>query len=278
MSSWLGLITTWVAPTTLITALLFFFGFAYTDSLYNYFGLDAATIGFGTQDLLLRSSPALYLPAGVLLCGALLAAATYHLATRAVRAGPDTGRVVGRACRAVAVLVVPLVVLGFLAGFEVIDAGPMGTPLLLGGALLLVVLARLLAVRTTGAPYPLTGERAALGISTALIVLCSFWAAGGFAHQKGKADAERLAANLALRPAVVLDTTERLYLQWSGVDERTLPDAAAGQRFHYRYRGLRLLAQADGRMFLIPRDWTWEEGNVLILPVDANVRIVFHPG
>ncbi|MGW4896880.1 hypothetical protein ACWEQL_32170 [Kitasatospora sp. NPDC004240] len=240
--------------------------------------MDAATIGFSTQDLLLRSSPALYLPAGVLLCAGLLSAVGYHLATRTVRSGADGRRIVRGARWAVAVLVVPLLVLGFLAGFEVLDTGPMGTPLLIGGALLVVVLARLLAVRAAGAPYPLTGERAALGISVALIVLCSFWAAGGFAHQKGTADARWLAENLALRPAVVLDTTERLYLQWPGVEERTLPDAGAGQRFRYRYRGLRLLAQANDRMFLIPRDWTWEEGNVLILPVDARVRIVFHPG
>ncbi|MFF4338333.1 hypothetical protein ACFY00_00165 [Kitasatospora sp. NPDC001540] len=240
--------------------------------------MDSATIGFSGQDLLLRSSAALYLPAGVLLCGALVVAGAYHLATRTVRSGAEGRRAVRRACRVVALLAVPLVVLGFLAGFEVIDAGPTGTPLLLGGALLLVVLARLLAVRTTGAAYPLTGERAALGISVALIVLCSFWTVGGFAHQKGHRDAEWLARNLALRPAVVLDTTERLYLQWAGVDERALPDAGAGQKFRYRYRGLRLLAQANDRMFLIPRDWTWKEGNVLILPVDANVRIAFHPG
>ncbi|MGW6916902.1 hypothetical protein ACWGB8_24205 [Kitasatospora sp. NPDC054939] len=240
--------------------------------------MDAATLGFSTQELLLRSSPALYLPVGVLLCGALLAAVGYHLATRTVRSGSDGRRAVHRACLAVPLLVVPLVAVGFLAGFEVIDAGPMGTPLMLGGALLVVVLARLLAVRAAGAAYPLTGERAALGISVALIVLCSFWAAGGFAHQKGTADAERLADNLALRPAVVLDTTERLYLGWPGVDERALPDAGENQRFRYRYRGLRLLAQANNRMFLIPRDWTWEDGNVLILPVDAGVRIVFHPG
>ncbi|MEU2629757.1 hypothetical protein [Kitasatospora sp. NPDC007106] len=239
--------------------------------------MDAATLNFSTQDLLLRSSPALYLPAGVLLGVGLLATLGYHLATRTMRRGADGGRIVRRA-RQTVVVAVPLLVLGFLAGFEVIDAGPMGTPLLLGGALLVVVLARLLAVRVGGAPYPLAGERAALGISAALIVLCSFWAAGGFAHQKGTADARWLAGNLALRPAVVLDTTERLYLQWPGVEERTLPDAGASQRYRYRYRGMRLLAQADNRMFLIPRDWTWEDGNVLILPVDTGVRIAFHPG
>ncbi|MFF1872853.1 hypothetical protein [Streptomyces sp. CB03911] len=240
--------------------------------------MDAATLDFSTQDLLLRSSPALYLPAGVLLCVSLLAVTGYHLATRTMRSGTEGRRIVRRACWAVAVVVGSLLVLGFLAGFEVIDSGPMGTPLLIGGALLVVVLARLMAVRAGGAPYPLAGERAALGICVALIVLCSFWAAAGFAHQKGTADARWLADNLALRPAVVLDTTERLYLQWPGVEERTLPDAGAGQRFRYRYRGVRLLAQANNRMFLIPRDWTWEDGNVLILPVDASVRIAFHPG
>ncbi|MEV6209482.1 hypothetical protein [Kitasatospora sp. NPDC051914] len=241
--------------------------------------MDAATLGFSTQDLMLRSSPALYLPAGVLLCVGLLATVGYHLATRTMHSGADGRRTVRRACRVVAAaVVVPLLALGFLAGFEVIDGGPMGTPLLIGGALLVVVLARMVAVRAGGAPYPLAGERAALGISVALIVLCSFWAAGGFAHRKGTADARWLADNLALRPAVVLDTTERLYLQWPGVEERTLPDAGAGQRFRYRYRGVRLLAQANNRMFLIPRDWTWEDGNVLILPVDTGVRITFHPG
>ncbi|MER8187695.1 hypothetical protein [Kitasatospora sp. NPDC094015] len=240
--------------------------------------MDAATLGFSTQELLLRSSPVLYLPAGVLLCVGLLVVAGYHLMARTVCGRPEGCRAVRRACRLAVVPAVLLLVLGLLAGFEVIDAGPTGTPLLIGGALLLVVLARLLAVRAAGAPYPLTGERAALGIGVALIVLCSFWAAAGIAHRKGTADARWLAGHLTLRPAVVLDTTERLYLQWPGVEERALPDAGAGQRFRYRYRGVRLLAQAGDRMFLIPRDWTWEDGNVLVLPMDTAVRITFHPG
>ncbi|MFJ2775362.1 hypothetical protein [Kitasatospora sp. NPDC087315] len=277
-SGWIGRIASWIAPTTFVTALLLFFGYAYTDALYSFFGVDAATLGFATQDYLLRSSAALYLPVGAVLCGALLAALAYHFATSAVRDDPGASRAVRRFCRVIGLLAVPLLVLGFLAGFQTIDAGAMGTPLLLGGALLLAVLARVLAVRSAGAPYPLPGERAALGISVAIIALCSFWAAGGYAHEKGTSDAHRLAGNLALRPAVIVDTTERLYLQWQGVDERALPDPGPAQRFHYRYRGLRLLAQSNNRMFLIPYTWTWNEGNVLILPVDADVRVIFHPG
>ncbi|MET8543293.1 hypothetical protein ABZW03_21985 [Kitasatospora sp. NPDC004799] len=183
-----------------------------------------------------------------------------------------------RACLAVTALVLPLLVLGLLAGFEVFDAGPTGTPLLIGGALLLGVLARMMYVRGTGAPYPLTGERTALGTTVAIIVLCSFWAVGGYAQQKGTADAEQLARHLYLRPAIVLDTSERLHLGWSGVRETVLPDVEQGARFRYRYEGLRLLAHAGGRMFLVPRDWTWETGNGLIVPFDATVRVAFHPG
>lgn len=182
------------------------------------------------------------------------------------------------ACLALAALVVPLLVLGFLAGFEVFDAGPMGTPLLIGGGLLLAVLARMMYVRGTGAPYPLTGERAALGISVAITVLCAFWAVGGYAQQKGTADAEELARHLYRRPAVVLDTSERLHLGWAGVRETVLTDVEQGARFRYRYEGLRLLAHAGGRMFLVPRTWTWETGNGLIVPFDATVRVAFHPG
>ncbi|MDH6709230.1 hypothetical protein P3T27_005976 [Kitasatospora sp. MAA19] len=227
---------------------------------------------------MLRSSPALYVPAGVALGGALAGALGYHLVTRAAGGRGDAARTVRRVCLAVTALVVPLLVLGFLAGFEVIDAGPMGTPLLIGGALLLGVLARLMYVRGTGADHPLTGERAALGISVAITVLCSFWAVDGYAQQKGTADAEDLAHHLYRRPAVVVDTSERLHLGWAGVRETLLPDVEQGARFRYRYEGLRLLAHSGGRMFLIPRDWTWETGNGLIVPFDATVRVAFHPG
>ncbi len=171
-----------------------------------------------------------------------------------------------------------LLVLGLLAGFEVIDAGPMGTPLLLGGGLLLAVLARLMYVRGAGAAFPVAGERAALGISVAIVALCAYWAVGGYAQEKGTADAVRLSHSLHLRPAVLLDTADRLALGWPGVRETPLTDVEGGTRFRYRYQGMRLLAQAGGRMFLIPRQWTWETGNVLVLPVGADVRVAFHAG
>ncbi|MER6300864.1 hypothetical protein ABT247_15045 [Kitasatospora sp. NPDC001539] len=256
-----------------MTALVFFLGFAYTDSFYHYFGLDVATLGFGTPDLLLRGSPALYLPVGCLLFGMLLMALAFHLASRR-----GATRWVRTVCPVLAATALPLLLLGFLAGFEVVDLGQGAAPLLIGGALLLAVLARALFVHVTRSRYPLPGERAAVAVVVAIVVLCSFWAATAYAHVKGTGDARRLSTRLYQRPAMVVDTTERLYLAWPAVRESRLDDAGPGQRFHYRYHGFRLLAQYGPRMILIPREWTWDSGSVLVLPLDADVRVSFHPG
>ncbi|MEU4116626.1 hypothetical protein AB0F71_19295 [Kitasatospora sp. NPDC028055] len=271
--NWVGVLTSVVAPTTFVTALLFFLGFAYTDSFYHYFGLDAATLGFSTPDFLVRGSPALFVPVGGLLFGMLLVALGYHLATR--RGGSGWVR---RVCLVLAVAVVPLLALGFLAGFEAVDLGPDAAPLFIGGALLLALLTRMLFVRTTGSPYPLRGERTAVAVIVAIVVLCCFWAATGYAHTKGTEDARRLGSQLDERPAMIVDTTEPLYVTWPAVREAPLADAGQGQRFHHRYHGFRLLAQSGSRMFLIPRDWTWDTGNVLVLSLDSGVRVAFHPG
>ncbi|MFG2825560.1 hypothetical protein ACGFX4_39800 [Kitasatospora sp. NPDC048365] len=201
----------------------------------------------------------------------------YYLVSTLARRESGLLPYVRRGCQAVMALAVPLFLLGLLAGLQVLDAGPMGTPLLLGGALLLFLASRVLAVKCSGTPYPVRRERAALVVSTALIALASFWAVGAYAQEKGRMDARYLAAHLTLRPAVVLDTAERLYLPWPGVEEKALPTASE-QRFRYRYRGLRLLAQSNNQMFVIGKNWTWQDGAVMIIPVDGSVRVAFHAG
>ncbi|WP_405737503.1 hypothetical protein OG607_16590 [Streptomyces sp. NBC_01537] len=49
-------------------------------------------------------------------------------------------------------------------------------------------------------------------------------------------------------------------------------------KFRYRYRGLRLLAQSNGRVFLIPDQWAPGNGNCLMLPVDSDTRFQFQAG
>ena len=74
---------------------------------------------------------------------------------------------------------------------------------------------------------------------------------------------------LALRPSVILDTKERLYLTTTVIDERMLP-SGPDQAFHYRYRNLRLLIQGKDRLFLVPSG-----DPTLVVPMDGEVRVQF---
>ncbi len=42
-----------VAPTAILTALFLYFGYVWTDSFYEYYGVDAATLQFTPQDYML---------------------------------------------------------------------------------------------------------------------------------------------------------------------------------------------------------------------------------
>ncbi|WP_406123697.1 hypothetical protein OHQ89_16120 [Streptomyces canus] len=275
--NWVSTLATFIAPTTFIGALLLYFGFAYTDALYEYFGVDAATLGFSTQDYALRSAGALYVPAGAALTVALGGVVVYY-AARSVGnrpAPPFCGvRLFPHGLSSCGGI---LFLFGMLGGFAVWPAGAMDTPLLLGGGLVLVVYGRALFFRLHGANYPAASERLALTLVAALVALSSFWATHAYAKQHGYADAKYLAHHLWLRPGVTIDTVDRLHFSDQQVRETDFPEDPR-QRFRFRYEGLRLLAQSNSRMFIIPENWEPTAGGVLVLPTDATVRVTFSPG
>src|SRR5690242_13007705 len=106
---WVSFAAGIVAPVTLLSGLLFYFGYVSARAQYEYFGIDVDTVGLGTQDYVMRSPQPLLVP---LLALALLAVAALllhnvirnHLALAALR----RARIV-----AIAVLVVGI--LGLLA-------------------------------------------------------------------------------------------------------------------------------------------------------------------
>src|ERR687884_2215169 len=55
-----------VAPLSVLTAVLFYFGYASSYAEYAYFGLDVDTIGLSTQDYVMRSPQPLLTPLLVL--------------------------------------------------------------------------------------------------------------------------------------------------------------------------------------------------------------------
>jgi len=276
--NWVGTLATFVAPTTFIGALLLYFGFAYTAALYGYFGVDVATLGFSTQDYVLRSAGALYVPAGVALTVTLAGVLVYY----AVRYMGARSALPARGIRlfpyAVSVCGVCLFLLGMLGGSGVWPAGAMDTPLLLGGGLVLGMYGRVLFFALVDANYPVARERLALTVVGALVALSSFWATHAYAKGHGYSDAKYLAHRLWLRPGVTLDTTDRLHFSDERVRETAFPVAEPRQRFRFRYEGLRLLAEANGRMFIIPESWEPTSGSVLVIPADSTVRVTFSSG
>ena len=270
-----------VAPVTILTALFLYFGYVWTDSFYEYFGVDAATLQFSPQDYMLRSVAALYVPVGAILLISLafvwvqpsvIVLARRHRHSR-------WWRVVWLVLVAVGMLSVAAgVAFVLLPGSTSRDS--MLAPLLLAAGVLLLAYCRSLdGLRSSGRPRRARArEGASTGLILAVVTLCLFWGANSFAQQYGRGMAVDLGEQLRLRPAVVLDSTEELFLQLPGVTESALPAASAGQQFHFRYRGLRLLAQAEDRMFFVSTSWTPGSGRAVMLTAGPTVRLQFAAG
>src|SRR4051794_36152386 len=75
-----------VAPLSVLTALLFYFGYASSRARYLYFGIDVDTIGMSTQDYVMRSPEPLLTPLLVLTLLAVLVAVIHERVNRRVRA------------------------------------------------------------------------------------------------------------------------------------------------------------------------------------------------
>ena len=50
------------APTSLLTALLFYFGWSHAFYFFDYFGVNSTVLGLSTQDYLMRSVDGLFVP------------------------------------------------------------------------------------------------------------------------------------------------------------------------------------------------------------------------
>ena len=279
-----------VAPLSLITALLFYFGYASSRAQYEYFGIDVDTIGLSTQDYVMRSPQPLLTPLLALLLLAVAVAALNELIRRRVGAAvadgedPDPRTAVAarrrlrrdrRLARAVVAAGYVVLVTGvalLLAYGVLLDWPyyPLVTPLTSAfGAALCLYGRRIARLLDPTAP----GRRPA-ALSLALVLGVSiFWTTATFAQWSGRGSALEIARHLDRLPSVVVDTTEELHLISPDIDVKALPPSN-GQTFTYRYRNLRLLIQGRDRLFLVPGTWSARNAT-LVLPMDGSVRLQF---
>jgi len=258
---WYSVGTTFVAPATFLTAVLFYYGYVSSRAQFSYFGVDVDTIGLSTRDYVMRSPQALLVP--LLLIPVVGAALVLVSRLLEHRVPPEAVRYVAWGAGVVLGVGIAMVLAyGWLGGWPYY---PMVTPLVLTAGLLGLVW----AWRRTGV------RRTARVLAMVAVAVCVFWATATLAQWTGLGAAQRTARNLGDLPAVVMDTRERLYLgvtDDAGVVESALPEEK-DQTFRYRYRGLRLLIQAGNRMFLVPDRWT-PSNSTLLVPID-EVRVRF---
>ncbi|TCO45101.1 hypothetical protein EV646_109276 [Kribbella antiqua] len=261
---WVNFAAGIVTPVTLISALLFYFGYVSARSQYEYFGIDVDTIGLSTQDYVMRSPQPLLVPLLVitlLAVGGLL----LHNAIHPSETGVRRARIVAGVVLLLGVLGLLLYpFLGEMPYYALVVPGVIG---LAAAALAYIAYQRRKLDPEGGSP------RVLIVLLALVTVTCAFWATATTAQYSGRGLAKSDARHLDRFPVVILDTKEKLALRSPGLEETALRPGA-GQTFNYRYRGLRLLVVGENRLFLVPQNWT-ASNTTLVIPLDSSIRVQF---
>jgi hypothetical protein len=275
-----------VAPTTLVTALLYYFGWARATATYDHFGIDQSTLGFSTQDYLLHSTNSAFRPLSLVLLLGLLAGWLQLRLARTLESGTPAWLLplVAHGARVVGLLLLLIGLLGRYGPLVYNVAFPV-VPLSLATGVLLLTYgswvrrrwqpARDVARDPRLSPPWLTGLRR--GLLWAFVIVNLFAAVAGYADERGRELGRQLEANLQIRPGVILYSVQPLGLDGPGVDHTGLP--AGPSRFRFRYTGLKLLVRSGGKYFLVPAGWSSGSGaSTFAIPDGDDIRVEFQPG
>jgi hypothetical protein len=281
-----GFVRSVVAPTTALTALLFYFGWAHAFWFLDHFGVRSTVLGLTTRDYVMRSVDGLFVPVTVLAVAVLVVVWGRRLVpgltrtTSAVLDRPAVHRSVV-AAGAVAVLVGLSALVLPTPLTRVLAVAPLS---LVGGIL---VLTWVLHRRDDGhdpraddrvagpAPVGRTGRSGAeWAAAAALVFVGLFWFATDYAASVGGTRARQLVAELEDEPGVVVHSQTRLALTGSGVTELA---CGPGSAHAYRYDGLRLVLYSADQFVLVPVGWTRADGAAVLLPRSDTTLLEFTP-
>jgi hypothetical protein len=286
------------AQTTVVAALLFYFGWARTQAVLNYFGIDPAVAHLSVNDYVLRSLVVtVRFLVGLGLLGLILLACHRCIAT-VLGAGhhPRLGNLLFCVFLFVGLLSCTAGVLGFYNWVVYSPRYPFTPIFLLAGVNLVAYgfyirrhadgSAQKEASRdrntdqssSAGRPRSRPDEHGWAGMQATVLLIVDivliFWTVAVYANFQGQNDAELLASNLATKPRVVVYAETPLNLTDPHVTIERLP--ARGGLPQYRYSNLRLLLYSDGRYFLLPDNWKRGHDPVILLREDNGVRFEFY--
>lgn len=268
-----------IGPTTLFTALLYFYGYVSLKAYYSYFGISLSALDLSTTDYLVRTPDALFRPIAVFVLVLVVCYVGHYVLLQRLQSG-DSTRARRLAFSGIA-LAVLLAAVGVLGLYE----SPRGywSPLALAAAALLVeytlwVLTKFGGVSDSLRTFLESGADLRRGLVIALVVVGAFWAVNEIAQDRGADNARLTEASLPLQPQAVVYSAKDLQLP---VPDANV-EAIAGQNAAYAFRanGLRPLLYANGRWFLLPVGWRHDNGVSVIVLEDKpmEVRVDLAPG
>ena len=268
-----------VGPTALITALLFYFGWAKAQAFSQYFGLDVSLFGLSTQDYLLQSIRSVFIPLGVLLIGGLILLWAHGIVVRHVELAPQR-RLWRPMAAALAFTGAASFVLGLVKNTDRYpsDVELVLTPLslMLGVALLsyavLVERRRRQPQRVPVSTGPMAPPALTVILVAMLITVGLVWVVANYAEIKGREEGEFVHDQLEFQPGVVVYSAKRLHIAAPGVEEELLDPESA---YAFRYEGLKLLFHSNARYFLLPASWSLSNGLTVVLIENDSLRLEF---
>ncbi|WP_248961166.1 hypothetical protein [Sphaerisporangium perillae] len=268
-----------VAPTTLATALLLYFGYVATRSRFEYFGVPLDMADLSNQELVLYGLEVIYVPAALAFLSVLAVVAVHAAVTWLLSAAP--GSQVNVFLEALIGLVGLLLVCRALVGMLVAGTdgefpGTTGMALALGPAALAYA-AWIFGKERERPLIPRGLHRIGLACVAGLAVAGLFWASTEFAWAYGTGRGEEDAEDISKRIEIVLDIKEPLVGVPSGVTQTPLPTVGKDPAFSYRYRGFRILLTSGDRLFLVSGTWKHGAGQTIVVPHDDTIRIQLIP-
>lgn len=281
-----------IVPSTIFVSLFYYYGLRYTDELHHQFGLDDAALGYSPTDYVVRSLNVTVQPLRVVAV-AVVISIVGHLAIGAAlrsaeRRRPGIRRPATKSV-GIAALVIGLTGAGVMwthGRMDLPDLHRAGYWLL---SLLLVAYGVHLAWLRAGDDDRLARfvvstveerERRTIAVVllATLLVLVTYGAfefARFYARDRAVQQARRTEAAPWIFPRVRVFSRDDLALDEDlGISERVVEGDLLALRF--RYEGMRLYAQDNGRILLWPADRSPRAGMFVLTETD-RIRVEYEP-
>lgn len=285
---WLNTVGKVVAPSALLAALMFYFGWVRTNALYLSFGIDQSLLQFSTQDYALRSIQIALGSASTLIM-IILAVTWIHYFLSQLK--KSNSRLLSSIVIIIGIIGLTLIVISYTFPQQSSKYSTVSVliPLFWTIGVSLIVYSFSTASRLKmvhdahGKQVPILEIIPAglanwsLGLILALLIVGIFSTTAIFANSQGESRAKAIKSQPEILPAAIIYSQTPLGLERPGVQVEELK-ANRDESFQYRYTGLYLLVRSGGKYFLLTGNSDDDSSKSIILNDSERIRLELSPG